>query len=621
MKGLRAGLAALVVSLVVWASAPAVRTADPNDQTPFVSGLTDAASLTKTLGAHVTAAQQMLDRLVAIPGPRTVENTLKLYDDISLELSRAQYPAIVFANMHPDPEMQKAADALLVRAREVEANRQSNRAVYDALASIDASQADAASRYYLQRELSAFRRNGVDKDAATRDRINELRGRLATLMGDFRRNVRTTTRSMVVASAADLDGLPNDFIARHKPGPMGGITLRPDDADREPVMTFAKNADVRRRMYLDATNIGYPENVEVLKQIVALRWEIAHLLGFESWAAYEASSRMVGTPQAVSEFLERVVREAKPKVAREYATLLAAKQQDAPGANRIDAWDYQYYRERVRKQDYAFDSQSVRPYFPYDRVRDGMLDFASRMFGLTFRARTDIPVWHPSVQVYDVLDEGRLVGRIYFDTHPRPNKQSAGALTAMGAVGVEGRQIPEAVLQTSLPGGQPNDPGLLTFDNVRLALFHEFTHCIQNILSGHQRYVGLARIAEDDFIEAIARGMSEDWISNPTVLATFARHYQTGAPIPADLVGRMRRANEFAKGMVLTGDGAYAHLALLMHERDPKALDLEALTTQVLSGDAPWQYADGAHREASCTQAANQNYAAAYYAYSWGVAL
>src|SRR5581483_3143106 len=165
------------------------------------------------------------------------------------------------------------------------------------------------------------------------------------------------------------------------------------------------------------------------------------------------------------------------------------------------------------------------------------------------------------------------------------------------------------------------DPGLLTFDNVRLALFHEFTHCIQNILSGHQRYVGLARIAEDDFIEAIARGMSEDWISNPTVLATFARHYQTGAPIPADLVGRMRRANEFAKGMVLTGDAAYAHLALLMHERDPKDLDLEALTKQVLSGDAPWQYADGAHREASFTQAANQNYAAAYYAYSWGVAL
>jgi thimet oligopeptidase len=621
MKFLRVGIPALVASLVVCANATVVRTAEPIDQAPFAAGLTDPASLTKSLDAHIDAAQQKLDQLVAIKGPHTVENTLRLYDDVVLELGRAQNPAIVLANMHPDLEMQKAADAVLAHAREVEANRLSNRAAYDALASIDASKADAASRYYLQRELGAFRRNGVDKDAATRARLTELRGKLATLMGDYRRNVRSTTRSMTIAGADELEGLPADFIARHKPGTTGSITLRPDDADREPIMTFAKNANVRKRMYLEATNIGYPDNVEVLKQIVALRWEIAHMLGFESWAAYEASSRMVGTPQAVQTFLERAVREAKPKVQRESAALLKLKQQDASGATAIDAWDYQYYRERVRKQDFDFDSQSVRPYFAYDRVRDGLLDFANKMFGLTFRARTDIPVWHPSVQVYDVLEGGTLVGRIYFDTHSRQNKQNAGALTAMGAIGAEGRQIPEAVLQASLPGGQANDPGLLTFDNVRVTLFHEFTHCIQNILSGHQRYVGLARVAEDDFIEAIAFGMVEDWVSNPTLLATFARHYQTGAPIPAEMVARMRRANEFAKGMILTGNAAFAHLALLMHERDPKDLNLEALTRDVLTTDAPWLYTDGAHREASFTQAANQNYAAAYYTYTWGLAL
>jgi len=621
MKSLRAGVAALVASAVVWAAAPAARTVDSVDRTPFMTGLTDAASVTKILGAHVDTAQQLLDRLIASKPPFTIDSTLRLYDDIALELGRAQNPAIVLANMHPEVDVQKAADAVLVRAHEVDAKRSTNRAVYDALAAIDARKADAASRYYLQRELSAFRRDGVDKDAATRDRLNDLRGRLAALMGDYRRNVRTTTRSVVVDGAADLAGLPDDFVARHKAGPLGGITLRPDDADREPVLTFAKNADVRRRMYLEATTIGYPENVDVLKQIVALRWEIAHLLGFESWAAYEASSRMVGTPEAVRAFLERAVREAKPKVDREYATLLAAKRQDVPAAARIDAWDYQYYRERVRKQEYDFDSQSVRPYFAYDRVRDGMLAFASRMFGLTFRARTDIPVWHPSVEVYDVLDGRALVGRIYLDTHPRQNKQRAGALTALGAVGAEGRQIPEAVLETSLPGGQAGDPGLLTFDNVRVALFHEFAHCVQNVLAGHQRYMGLARIAEDDFIEAVPFGMMEDWVSNPAVLSSFARHYESGAPIPADLVARMRRANEFAKGMILTGNVAYAHLALLLHEREPKALDVEALTRQVLTSDAPWQYADGAHREASFTQAANQNYAAAYYAYTWGLAL
>jgi thimet oligopeptidase len=243
------------------------------------------------------------------------------------------------------------------------------------------------------------------------------------------------------------------------------------------------------------------------------------------------------------------------------------------------------------------------------------------MYGFTFRARTDVPVWHPSVQVYDMLDGDTLLGRIYFDTHPRQNKQNSGALTAMAAVGEAGRQIPEAVLQASLPGGQPSDPGLLTFDSVRATMFHEFAHCIQNILSGHQRYFGLARVAEDDFIEAIAQGMAEDWASSPSVLSTFARHYQTGAPIPPDVVARMRRANEFAKGMVLTGGVAFAHLAFVMHDRDPASFTLDALTRQVLTSDAPWLYADGAHREASFTQAANQNYASAYYTYPWGLAI
>ena len=614
MKILRVGAAALVALFVVCASAPVVLSADGSDQTPFATGLIDPDALTRILGAHVTAAQQMLDRLVAEKPPHTVEKTLRLYDDIALELGRAQNPALVLANMHPDEAMQKAADAILVRAREVEANRLSNRAVYEALAAIDVSRADGVTRYYLQRELSVFRRNGVDKDEATRGRINDLRAKLAVLMGDYRRNVRTTTRSMVVAAAADLAGLPDDFIAKHKPGPMGGITLKADEF--APVVTFARSTDVRRRMFIEATNVGYPENVGVLNEMVAMRSDLARQLGWESFAAYDFSSRMTGKPSVVRDFIERAVREARPKIAREYAELLAAKRQDEPDAQTINAWEYQFYRERVRRTAYAFDSQSVRPYFPYDRVRDGLLTVASKMFGVTFRARTDVPVWHPSVQVYDMLEDGRVIGRIYFDTHPRPNKQVLGGLTAMAATGVEGRQIPEAVLQASVPGGQPGDPGLLTYDDVRGTLFHEFAHCIQNIFSGQQRWFGLSRTAEDDFIEAVPR-LLEEWAADPGVLATFARHYQTNEPMPAELMARMRRANEFAKGMIITGDVTFARMAFELHQRDPKSVDATGLMRQLLTSDAPWLYADGSHREASFTQAANSNYAAAYYTYEW----
>ena len=621
MKGLRAGVGTLVVSLGVWTAAPAVHTAaDPIDQAPFSTGLTTPDALTTSLEAHLATAQKMLDQLVALKEPRTVENTLRLYDDIALEISRANNPALVIANMHPDVEMQRAADAMLVRAREVEANKESNRAVYDALAAIDVSHADAQTQYYLRRELAMYRRNGVDKDAATRARIDELRATLATLSGDFRRNLRASPRSITVESAAALDGLPRDFIAQQKPGPMGGITLRVDDGTTGMVLTFAKSDEIRRRMYHEATNLAYPENVDILKQIITRRQELARLLGYASFTDFDAASRMVATASRASDFITNAIANAKPKVAREYAELLKAKRQDVPDAQTINAWEYAYYRERVRQASYAFDSQSVRPYFAYDRVRDGLLSIATQMFGYTFRERKDIPVWHPSVQVYDMLDGGRVIGRLYFDMHPRPNKQALGDLTAMGALGVEGRQVPEAVMQAGLPGGQPGDPGLLTYDNVRAIVFHEFAHAIQNILAAHQRYVGLGRVAEQDFMEALPR-MFEDWTADPNVLATFARHYQTNAPMPADLVAHMVRANQFAKGMIVTSELAFSDLSFQMYARDPKTLDVTALTHEVFTKDAPWQWAEGAHREASFTQPASETYGSAYYSYSWSQAI
>src|SRR5579871_5948563 len=229
MKIVRGGVGVLVALVAVWALAPAARTAGAIDHAPFMTGLGDPASLTKTLDAHLAAAQQRLDALVAAKAPRTIDNTLRLYDEAAYEVGRAMSPSIVVSNMHPDEAMQKAADAILVRARKIEAAKYANRDVYDALAAISTANADAATRYYIARELDLFRRNGVDKDQATRERLNDLNGKLAALMGDYRRNVRTTTRSVLVQSAADLEGLPPDFIAKHKPGPTGGLTLRTDE--------------------------------------------------------------------------------------------------------------------------------------------------------------------------------------------------------------------------------------------------------------------------------------------------------------------------------------------------------------------------------------------------------
>jgi thimet oligopeptidase len=618
MKVLRAGVAALAAVLVVSTTTGVGRTAG-SAEAPFTLGLDTPEAVTATLSAHLTTAQQLLDRFLAKKAPRTVENTLRAYDEITLEINRADNPAFVFANMHPDLAMQKAADAVLVRAKALEQSRHDNPAVYAALAAINASHADAETQYYLRRVLTGFRLDGVDKDAATREKLRDLRAKLAETTSAYRQNQRTWSHTMIV-SAEDLDGLPPDYIARHKPDPTGAITLRADLADLVPLLTNARIGEVRKRAYMELTTIAYPANDEVLKQMVTLRSEIAHLLGFDSFAGYMAASRMTGTADAVVSFVQRTIRDVKPKVDRDYAELLKQKAQDVPGATTIEAWDYQYYRERVRKVSYNFDSQSVRPYFAYDRVRDGLIAIAGQMFGLVFRERKDIPVWDPLIQVYDVFDEGKLIGRVYLDTHPRPNKQGNGGMTAQAERGVEGRQLPEAVVQISVPGGQPGDPGLLTFTEVRDAFFHEFAHALDDLYAGHHQYVDFSYRAEDDASEVVAR-MFEAWPSDPHVLATFARHYQTNEPMPADLVERLRRANEFGKGMTVASELGFAHYDQAIHQADPATLDVAATYREVMTADAPWQYGPGVHREASFPQLANGVYAGAYYTYSWSQAI
>src|SRR5207247_10343536 len=165
-------------------------------------------------------------------------------------------------------------------------------------------------------------------------------------------------------------------------------------------------------------------NVDVLNRILALRAELAHLLGFEDWAAYDMSETMAGSVKAVSDFIEGVATASAAKTAREYGELLKRKRQDEPGATVINAWDSVYYTELIRREQYDFDTRSLRPYLSYERVRQGVFDVASRLFGVTYRPATDVPVWHPSVEAYEMLEDGQPIGRFDLDTHPRPNKEN-----------------------------------------------------------------------------------------------------------------------------------------------------------------------------------------------------
>jgi thimet oligopeptidase len=326
---------------------------------------------------------------------------------------------------------------------------------------------------------------------------------------------------------------------------------------------------------------------------------------------------MVGSAKNASDFIDRIVAASGPKAEREYAVILKRKQQDVPQATVVNSWERTYYAELVRRADYAFDSQSVRPYFPFDRVKQGLLDVTGRLFGVTYRRIADAPVWDPSVEAYEMLEDGKMVGRFYLDMHPRPNKYNHAAQFGIRS-GVTGRQIPEAALVCNLPGGEAGDPGLMTHDDVT-TFFHEFGHLVHNLLAGRHQWVGISGTStEQDFVEAPSQ-MLEEWTWDPATLATFARHYDTNQPIPATLVQQMRRASEFGKGLTVRQQMLYARLSLSIYDRDPKSVDTTALVKALTNTYTPFPYVEETHFQTSFGHL--DGYSAVYYTYMWSLVI
>ncbi len=587
------------------------------DDAPFWTGKPDAATFTKTQDERLAKAREAIDRMLAVKGKRTVENTLKLYDEALIFLNVAGSQAGLLQEVHPDAALRTAAEKASQKTQAFGTDLSLNRAVYDALSSLDLKGADDATRYYVERTLRDFRLAGVDKDEATRKRIKALRDELVLIGQEFARNIRDDKRTVIAGGVSELEGLPADYIARHKPGPDGKITLTIDYPDSLPVFSYAKNENLRKRMYIEYNNRAFPQNMAVLDKLVAKRHELANLLGYKNWADYITADKMVGSGKNAADFIDRIVQASGAKAASEYQTLLKRKQKDEAGAKGVNAWEYSYYSELVRKADYDFDSQSVRPYFQYSKVKQGVLDITSKLFGVTFRQIKDVPVYHPSVEAYEMLEDGKLVGRFYLDMHPRENKFNHAAEFSV-RTGVRGRQIPEAVLVCNFPGGDANDPGLMEHDDVE-TFFHEFGHLIHELFAGRQQWVGLGGTnTEQDFIEAPSQ-MLEEWTWDAPVLQTFARHYQTNEPIPAALVKQMKRANEFGKAMNVRRQMVYAKLSLSIYDREPSEVNTDAMIKGLTEQYQPFPFVDGTHFQTSFGHL--DGYSAVYYTYMWSLVI
>jgi thimet oligopeptidase len=568
-----------------------------------------------TCREDVARARAAAHRFAAEDAGREPLPALDVYDSALQLLADALARASLARNVHPDEAMRQAASTCESDADKVLTELSLDPEVYAALADLDLSSADAATRHYAARALRDFRRAGVDRDEATRARVKALREELVTLGQQFGANVAGDVRTIEMAPT-DLDGLPDDFRRAHPPGPDGKVALTTSNTDYQPFLTYATRSSAREAFWRLYRQRGHPKNLPVLERMLEARRELAGLLGFETWSDYITGDKMIGSRENAATFIDRIASAAERRAAADYAQILARKRRDEPAATRVDAWDSTYLQETVKAEAYDFDSQSVRPYFEYGRVKQGVMDLAGRMFGITFRAVPDAPVWHPDVEAFDVLEGDRPLGRVYLDMYPRENKYTHYAQFTL-TNGKAGHTLPEGVLVCNFP--RPGaEPALLQHSDVE-TLFHEFGHLLHHTFGGHTRWAGISGVATEwDFVEAPSQ-MLEEWVWHPDALQQFARHYETGEPIPASLVERMRAADEFGKGLFVRQQMFYAATSLELHSRDPRNLDTTAVVAELQNKYTPFRFVDGTYFETSFTHL--DGYSAIYYTYMWSLVI
>jgi thimet oligopeptidase len=603
------------LGLIITSAAAAVDAQDLlHTQPPIWSAKPDVTAFEKIENDRLDAAQRLIDKIVAVKGPRTIDNTLASYDEALSQINAAFYFSSLMEAVHPDAAFRDRATAMTRKVSVLQTALSLNRGVYQALAAIPVTHAEPATQYYLRRQLLEFRLAGVDKDDAARARLKVLNDQLTEETSAFERNINDAQTSVEVRDAAQLAGLPKDYIDGHKPDKNGVIHISTNYPDYIPAMNFATSDSLRSRLYLAFSTRAYPQNREMLMKMLRTRYDIASLLGYKSWADYNAADKMIGSGARIAEFIRDLDKAVRPIAEKEFQMLLAEKRKSEPQATTIGLQEKSYYQEQVRRSSFDFDSQSVRPYLPYARVEQGILDTAATLFHVTFRREEPAPpAWDPSVETWLVIDSGKVIGRFYLDMHPRPGKYSHAEMMPL-LDGIRGKQLPEGALICNFPQPTADDPGLMEIGDVQ-TFFHEFGHLMHMILGGQQPWAGISGITmESDFVEAPSQ-MLEEWIQSPQVLASFARDYKSGQPIPAELVIRMNRAAAFGRASYVSQQNSYTALSYDVYDEKPQDVDLDAITDRDTVKYTLFTPLAGTHLYASFGHLAG--YSSAYYTYMW----
>lgn len=611
----RAVALTLVSTMACSLAAAAVPAASPT----HVNWNLTPAQIETSCKAAIAHAQSRVQALIAQRGRRTFANTILALEDLSSDLNDETVAQQFLFNVTTSTDVQNASNDCNTQESNFFTNITASPQLYAALAAAgrNSKPQDAYQRKLTSIWIDTFKRSGAALPTAKRMEFVKLSNELTDLQNKFAQNLGNDATTITI-TPAQAAALPSDFAATLKRAANGGYVVPVGESTVSEFLQNERDESARQAYYLAYNNREAATNTPLLERAIAVRDRLAHLLGYETWAAYQLSDRMAKSPERVEQFLSSLDKTLLPKARADILRLTALKATDTANATpAFRPWDFTYYDNMLQRTQYAVDQNQIRQYFPVQHTIDAVLDIYHHLLGVDFKQIVPADAWNPDVLEYSVSDSrtGTFIGTTYFDLYPRPHKYSHFAnfpILPVRRLSNGMYRPPFAAVVGNWPRPAPGHPALLSHDDV-VTFFHEFGHNMAALLATAP-YETLSNGFVWDFVEAPSQ-MLENFVWQPSILKQISSNWQTGAPLPDDLTSALVRSRFVDYAYATTRQIMYAQIDMTYHTSGPH-VNTTAVWDRLAAELTPVPAIPGTRPQASFGHLMG-GYDAGYYGYLW----
>lgn len=581
----------------------------------------------------IAATEKEIDQIVNNPEAPTYENVIAALAFAGEGLDRVSNVFFNLNSAETNDEMQaiaqEVAPLLSAHASRIAQNQDlfaKIKTVYDHRAEYTLNE---EQQTLLEETYKGFVRSGALLSPEDKKKLEQINAELSVKTLQFSQNVLAATNKFYLhlTQQEDLDGIPEAIVAQYaaeaKERGLEGWVVTLQYPSYVPFMTYATNRALREKLATANGKKAFEgdehDNQNLIKEIVALRGQKARLLGYENYAAYVLEERMAKTPQKVMSFLEELLDKATPYAQKDVAAIAELAQAD--GIDTVQSFDHAFYAERLRKLKYDLNDEELRPYFELEKAEQAVFSLANRLFGLSFERLEEVQTYHPDVRVFRVTENGEYKALLYMDYHPRKGKRAGAWMTAYKNQYIKDgtNSRPHISIVCNFSKATAERPALLSFQELT-TLFHEFGHALHGMLANTQ-YPNLSGTSVKwDFVELPSQFL-ENYCYEPTFLQSFARHYQTGEPLPQEKIERIAESKSFMEGYQTLRQLGFGILDMKYHTFDGDIDSVSAFEKEAIRATILYPPIPNTAISPSFSHIFAGGYAAGYYSYKWAEVL